>query len=179
LTCCHRRWPYHRHGDGCDFLQANQQMANMLGAPHTASAPSQQATSNAIAGMSPKQLYDILKLLKAQIEANPEKGRAVLAANLPLAKALFQAQILLGMVNPEPDKPEPAAAAQPEPAAPSAQAGPGATNGSAQPAAALPQHDPKQIGTPLLRCLCVLARRLLRAVESACVCRFSVLMQLL
>ena len=96
------------------MLQAGQQAASALGAPDTAAAASQQQTSNAIAGMSPKQLYDILKALKGQIEVNPEKGRAVLRDNLPLAKALFQAQIILGMVNPEPKTEEGGAQAGPE-----------------------------------------------------------------
>lgn len=83
------------------FMQAAQQAANMLGNPQSASAPSQQATTSTISGMSPKQLFKILTELKAQMQADPEKGRKVLRENLPLTKALFQAQILLGMVNPE------------------------------------------------------------------------------
>jgi hypothetical protein len=75
-------------------------MANALGDPQSASAPSSQQTSNTVAGMSPKQLYQILKDLKAHIQANPEKSRATLKENLVLTKALFQAQILLGMHNP-------------------------------------------------------------------------------
>jgi hypothetical protein len=82
-------------------MQAGQRMADVLGDPRSALAPSQQQTSNTIAGMSPKQLYQILKDLKAHIQADPEKGRAVLKENLVLTKALFQAQILLGMHNPD------------------------------------------------------------------------------
>jgi len=76
-------------------------MANMLGAPQSAAAPSQQTTSSALSGMSPNQLFRILRDLRALIQENPDKGRAVLRENLPLTKALFQAQILLGMVNPD------------------------------------------------------------------------------
>lgn len=82
-------------------VQASLQVATMLGHPQSVMAPSQQATTAAISGMSPKQLFKILKELKSQMEADPEKGRAVLRANLSLTKALFQAQILLGMVNPD------------------------------------------------------------------------------
>lgn len=82
-------------------MQASQKMANMLGAPQSASAPSQQTTSSALSGMSPNQLFRILRDLRALIQDNPDKGRAVLRENLPLTKALFQAQILLGMVNPD------------------------------------------------------------------------------
>jgi Hinge domain of cleavage stimulation factor subunit 2 len=96
-------------------VQAAQQSANMLGNPQAAHAPSQQQTTNTISGMSPKQLFKILTELKAQMQADPEKGRKVLRENLPLTKALFQAQILLGMVNPEqpamgPHNPPPPAA---------------------------------------------------------------------
>lgn len=85
----------------CGCVQASQKMANMLGAPQSAAAPSQQTTSSALSGMSPNQLFRILRDLRALIQENPDKGRAVLRENLPLTKALFQAQILLGMVNPE------------------------------------------------------------------------------
>lgn len=93
----------------------------MLGSPHSASAPSQKATTSTISGMSPKQLFKILTELKAQMQADPEKGRKVLRENLPLTKALFQAQILLGMVNPDQpamghQNPPPQAAAQAPPA---------------------------------------------------------------
>lgn len=87
------------HSISC--LQASQKMANMLGAPQSAAAPSQQTTSTALSGMSPNQLFRILRDLRALIQENPDKGRSVLRQNLPLTKALFQAQILLGMVNPE------------------------------------------------------------------------------
>lgn len=82
-------------------MQAAQQAANILGKPESAAAPSQQATTSTISGMSPKQLFKILTDLKAQMQSDPEKGRKVLRENLPLTKALFQAQIILGMVNPD------------------------------------------------------------------------------
>lgn len=91
--------------------------------------------------MSPKQLYDILKALKGQIEVNPEKGRAVLRDNLPLAKALFQAQIILGMVNPEPKTEDGGVQAGTAEAAAAAVKHEGAANG-AQAAFA----DPAQLG---------------------------------
>ena len=137
-------------------MQANQQMANALGAAQTAAAPSQQMTSSAMAGMTPKQLHGILAQLKGQLEANPVRGRAVLLENLPLTKALFQAQILLGMVNPEQkvDGADGAAKAEPDAAPAPADAGAAVhTNGaaSAGPVAAAPaegggQEDPQQLG---------------------------------
>jgi hypothetical protein len=100
--------------------------------------------------MSPKQLHGILTSLKGLIEANPEKGRAVLLENLPLAKALFQAQILLGMVNPE-QKAEAVdvVAAQPVPSQAVdsvAPAGQSHMNGGAMSQGG--QEDPHQLGAP-------------------------------
>ena len=121
----------------------------MLGNPHSAMAPSQQAATSTIAGMSPKQLFKILTELKAQMQADPEKGRVVLRENLPLTKALFQAQILLGMVNPD----QPAMGHQnppPQPAPSHASNAGGATvkeegaaHGMGAPAAA-PAVDPRE-----------------------------------
>ena len=75
-------------------------MAQVLGAPASANAPSQRQTTSALAGMTPRQMYHILKDLRKQFEDNPAKGRDVLTKNPHLTKALFQAQIILGMVNP-------------------------------------------------------------------------------
>ncbi|MQL79189.1 hypothetical protein Taro_011627, partial [Colocasia esculenta] len=53
-----------------------------------------------IAGMSKTQLYDIMCQMKNLIEQNPQQARQILIDNPPLTKALFQAQIMLGMVQP-------------------------------------------------------------------------------
>ncbi|KAI4374490.1 hypothetical protein MLD38_012477 [Melastoma candidum] len=50
------------------------------------------------AGMSKNQLYDIMCKMKALIEQNPQQARDILIQNPLLTKALFQAQIMLGMV---------------------------------------------------------------------------------
>ncbi|KAM1081314.1 hypothetical protein ACFX2B_015637 [Malus domestica] len=53
-----------------------------------------------IAGMSKNQLYDIMSQMKNLIEQNQQQARQILIQNPPLTKALFQAQIMLGMVRP-------------------------------------------------------------------------------
>ena len=172
------------HQQDKNIMQAGQRLANALGAPQSAAAPSQQQTSNTIAGMTPKQLYGILKALKEQIEENPDKGRAVLAQNLHLAKALFQAQIILGMVNPDPPMKQELAGD----AAVATGAQNGQANGSAQlpaqsgqpvqatPAAAKPELTQQQIGTRWLRCACTvieccLAKLWLAAMSKCTNCR--------
>lgn len=52
------------------------------------------------AGMSKHQLYDIMSQMKALIEQNQQQARQILIQNPLLTKALFQAQIMLGMVQP-------------------------------------------------------------------------------
>ncbi|KAI3976940.1 hypothetical protein MKX01_008798 [Papaver californicum] len=56
-------------------------------------------TSN-LAGMSKNQLYEIMSQMKTLIEQNQQQARQILVENPALTKALFQAQIMLGMVKP-------------------------------------------------------------------------------
>ncbi|QCE06804.1 cleavage stimulating factor 64 [Vigna unguiculata] len=51
-----------------------------------------------LAGMSKNQLYDIVSQMKSLIEQNQQQARQILIQNPTLTKALFQAQIMLGMV---------------------------------------------------------------------------------
>ncbi|XP_057754331.1 cleavage stimulating factor 64-like [Arachis stenosperma] len=53
-----------------------------------------------LAGMSKNQLYDIMSQMKNLIEQNQQQARQILIQNPILTKALFQAQIMLGMVQP-------------------------------------------------------------------------------
>ncbi|KAL0915542.1 hypothetical protein M5K25_015968 [Dendrobium thyrsiflorum] len=53
-----------------------------------------------IAGMSKSQLYDIMSQLKVLIDQNQKQARQILIENPLLTRALFQAQIMLGMVQP-------------------------------------------------------------------------------
>ncbi|KAG4982008.1 hypothetical protein AAZX31_10G038800 [Glycine max] len=51
-----------------------------------------------LAGMSKNQLYDIMSQMKSLIEQNQQQAKQILIQNPMLTKALFQAQIMLGMV---------------------------------------------------------------------------------
>ncbi|KAK1298051.1 hypothetical protein QJS10_CPB14g00345 [Acorus calamus] len=53
-----------------------------------------------IAGMSKKQLHNIMSQMKGLIEQNQQQARQILIDNPSLTRALFQAQIMLGMVKP-------------------------------------------------------------------------------
>ncbi|XAR51287.1 hypothetical protein NMG60_11005881 [Bertholletia excelsa] len=53
-----------------------------------------------LAGMSKNQLYEIMSQMKSLIEQNQHQARQILIQNPLLTKALFQAQIMLGMVQP-------------------------------------------------------------------------------
>ncbi|KAK4775373.1 hypothetical protein SAY86_010308 [Trapa natans] len=54
-----------------------------------------------LAGMSKNQLYDIMSQMKTLIEQNERQARQILIQNPVLTKALFQAQVMLGMVQPQ------------------------------------------------------------------------------
>lgn len=78
---------------------AAQQMSLMLGGPPViAPGGSTDKVTNTLAGMSRQQLFDIMVQMKALIGANPGQARQVLIGAPQLTRALFQAQILLGMV---------------------------------------------------------------------------------
>ncbi|GMH23351.1 hypothetical protein Nepgr_025194 [Nepenthes gracilis] len=51
-----------------------------------------------LAGMSKNQLYEIMSQMKTLIEQNQQQARQILIQNPLLTKALFQAQIMLGML---------------------------------------------------------------------------------
>ncbi|TKY74269.1 Cleavage stimulating factor 64 [Spatholobus suberectus] len=57
-----------------------------------------ESLSANLAGMSKNQLYDIMSQMKSLIERNQQQARQILIQNPMLTKALFQAQIMLGMV---------------------------------------------------------------------------------
>ncbi|XP_037491862.1 LOW QUALITY PROTEIN: cleavage stimulating factor 64 [Jatropha curcas] len=69
-----------------------------------------------LAGMTKNQLYDIMSQMKTLIEQNKQQAREILIQNPLLTKALFQAQIMLGMVQPPQVIPniQPAAPQQPQ-----------------------------------------------------------------
>nr|GMD70284.1 cleavage stimulating factor 64 [Ipomoea batatas] len=53
-----------------------------------------------IVGKSKKELYDIMCEMKKLMEQNEEQARQILIENPTLARDLFHAQIMLGMVQP-------------------------------------------------------------------------------
>uniref|UniRef100_A0A6M2F5U7 Cleavage stimulation factor subunit 2 hinge domain-containing protein n=1 Tax=Populus davidiana TaxID=266767 RepID=A0A6M2F5U7_9ROSI len=69
-----------------------------------------------LAGMTKNQLYDIMFQMKTLIEQNKQQAKEILIQNPLLTKALFQAQIMLGMVQPPQAIPniQPAASQQPQ-----------------------------------------------------------------
>ncbi|CAM8912150.1 unnamed protein product [Rhodiola kirilowii] len=62
------------------------------------------------AGMSKNQLYDIMCQMKQLIEQNQQQAKQILVQNPLLTRALFQAQIMLGMLQP----PQAVPSSQPE-----------------------------------------------------------------
>uniref|UniRef100_A0A5B6YG98 Cleavage stimulating factor 64 n=1 Tax=Davidia involucrata TaxID=16924 RepID=A0A5B6YG98_DAVIN len=79
--------------------------------------------SASLAGMSKNQLYDIMSQMKTLIEQNQQQARQILIQNPLLTRALFQAQIMLGMVQPPQMIPniQPAVAQHPQQSAQPAQ----------------------------------------------------------
>ncbi|KAH0674331.1 hypothetical protein AABB24_006690 [Solanum stoloniferum] len=53
-----------------------------------------------VTGMSKIELYDVMSQMKVLVEQNQQQARQILIQNPSLTKTLFQAQIMLGMVQP-------------------------------------------------------------------------------
>ncbi|KAG1330627.1 cleavage stimulating factor 64 [Cocos nucifera] len=62
--------------------------------------PSGDGFASQIAGMSKSQLYEVMSQMKVLIEQNQEQARQILIDNPLLTRALFQGQIMLGMLQP-------------------------------------------------------------------------------
>eukprot|EP00252_Welwitschia_mirabilis_P027114 TRINITY_DN917_c0_g1_i1.p1 TRINITY_DN917_c0_g1~~TRINITY_DN917_c0_g1_i1.p1 ORF type:complete len:510 (+),score=113.88 TRINITY_DN917_c0_g1_i1:141-1670(+) len=71
-----------------------------VNAPASSKPASTNDSSSPLAGMSKHQLYDIMSQMKVLIEQNEQQARQILIDNPAMTKALFQAQIMLGMVRP-------------------------------------------------------------------------------
>ncbi|KAJ8753652.1 hypothetical protein K2173_026328 [Erythroxylum novogranatense] len=69
-----------------------------------------------LAGMTKNQLYEIMCQMKVLIDQNKQQAREILIQNPALTKALFQAQIMLGMVRPPQEIPniQPVTSHQPQ-----------------------------------------------------------------
>ncbi|CAL9084338.1 unnamed protein product [Musa textilis] len=84
--------------------------------PHQQQLPGDGFTSQ-FGGLSKAQIYDIMSQMKALMEKNEQQARQILIDNPLLTRALFQAQIMLGMVQPPKVMPNiQQALSQPQPA---------------------------------------------------------------
>ncbi|GLC45952.1 hypothetical protein PLESTB_001200900 [Pleodorina starrii] len=150
--------PIGREAAGAAATQMNALLGN---APYT--GPSQEKISTVIAGMTPMQLFEILSQMRTLCQQNHAAARSILVANPQLTKALFQAQVLLGMVKgsapppssivaalapppmqgpPPPQQPQP-----PQPVGPPGQA-PGGPMGPPPPHAMVPPPGAPQMQPP-------------------------------
>ncbi|KAL3632984.1 hypothetical protein CASFOL_025968 [Castilleja foliolosa] len=68
-----------------------------------------------LAGMSKNQLYEIMSQMKTLIDQNKQQARHILIQNPVLTRALFQAQIMLGMVQSTQESPSQIPSPQPPP----------------------------------------------------------------
>ncbi|KAH9307928.1 hypothetical protein KI387_035839, partial [Taxus chinensis] len=80
-------------------------MAGALGEPQTATTSQGQTNSGGhdpltlhLANMSKSQLHEVLFEMKALAQQNQQQARQILVANPQFAKAVFQIEIMLGMV---------------------------------------------------------------------------------
>ena len=79
---------------------AAQAMAGLLSSPEMTSGPSQEHLDSILGRMSPVQLFELNAQMKALVQQNPAAARQLLVSQPSLTRALFQAQVLLGMVRP-------------------------------------------------------------------------------
>ena len=54
--------------------------------------------ASVLGNMSKQELWDVLEQTKALVQQNPKQARSLLIANPALTKAIFQAQIILGII---------------------------------------------------------------------------------
>ena len=96
-------------------------------------APADPLTAR-LAEVSPRQMHDIMVQMRTLAQSNPLQARQLLLSNPALTRALFQAQLMLGMVAAAseggpptlPSQPQPLTAAVPPPATTAVAAVPGA-----------------------------------------------------
>ena len=79
-----------------EAAQAAQGMAAAVGSANL--GPGQDQITDALAKMPRAALFDIMSQMKGLIHQNPQQARQILVTNPSLTRALFQAQILLGML---------------------------------------------------------------------------------
>lgn len=79
-----------------EAAQAAQGMAAAVGSNNL--GPGQDQITDALAKMPRAALFDIMAQMKGLIQQNQQQARQILVTNPSLTRALFQAQILLGML---------------------------------------------------------------------------------
>ena len=79
-------------------LMAGQHLTGIVGGAPPAPGGGSDQISAALATKSRSELYEVLAQMQALVKANAGQARAILLQNPQLTKALFQAQIMLGLV---------------------------------------------------------------------------------
>ncbi|KAL3147799.1 hypothetical protein ABBQ32_002527 [Trebouxia sp. C0010 RCD-2024] len=98
-----------------EAIQAAQGMAAAVGSTNL--GPGQDQITDALSKMPRAALFDIMAQMKGLIQQNQQQARQILVTNPSLTRALFQAQILLGMLK-NPLSADATAQPGPPPAAP-------------------------------------------------------------
>lgn len=81
-------------------VSAVQAMANLLGNPSLVGGAAQDSINGVLGNLSPMQLFEVMTQVKILAQQNLTAIRQALVSQPQLTRALFQAQILLGMVKP-------------------------------------------------------------------------------
>ena len=86
--------------------QAMAKHANQMGMRHafegatSATGAAMDLLTKRVADLTPTQMYEIMSQMKQMTESDPAQARTLLIQNPQLSLALFQAQLVLGMVKP-------------------------------------------------------------------------------
>ena len=114
--------------------------------------PGQDQITDALSKMPRAALYDIMAQMKGLIQQNQQQARQILVTNPSLTRALFQAQILLGMLK-NPLSAEPALPLQqgPPQQGPPQQPMPGPAPGPAPQQQQYQPHVQQQQQAPVMR----------------------------
>ncbi len=86
---------------------ASHSVASLVGSPPPAPGGSGELISSALGTKTRAELYEIMAQMRSLVQQNPEQARQILVQNAQLTKALFQAEIMLGMVKGAPVVPLP------------------------------------------------------------------------
>ncbi len=92
---------------------ASHSLAAMTNSPAPAPGGSGDLISSALGTKTRAELYEIMAQMKSLVQQNPEQARQILVQNAQLTKALFQAEIMLGMVKGAPVVPVPVSSSIP------------------------------------------------------------------